>query len=850
MNYYFPLILIQLIAICGFSQTSQHQSDTIHANQVLIIDQSDDHFRKSDLSLPQVGHVIDPYGLKLYGGTVAGALGRLSGVSFQSGGLLSVRGLSPRYATVAIDGLSAPVTEQNVKAFGMGYLPSAAGRSMTVLKSGDYASHAEWGGANVHISTKAYTPKNFNSLSLGSAMQMHFSFDNFFVEKAYGGGADFLGFGADQRDFTNDIASRADLQSMSRNEAAAQGALMQNTWMLERTNAAPSMEFDYTMGRVVYNNNGKYLSTINALSFQRSQTGSDSHKAKYTGYVRNEDDVVESSALESYMSDGKYSTKASLKANSGWYFKLNPKHQFNANISYAHTGDNVVLNRYFIGLSNDKEAYFSQFGLTEKYTILGRLTGEHDLSEATHIDWSLGIANASRREPDLRRTAYQRSLQAPNDPFYLVIPESSKADAGARFSSDMNDMFYSGRVDLVQQINPNQFDLRAGVLFETNNRTFDSRIITSAKDDFTDPSLRFVTPDQLETVFSPENYGADGYYLVDGTTDYDAYDASSTLIAAYVGAENEFFDRLSTSLGVRAEYYGQTLESGDIDVDNASTEFLPYINGAYQLNQQSSVKFAFSKSLNRPTFRELSKFAFYDFDYRADIQGNPDLLNAELYNIDVSYLRNFGRNEFISVTGFYKNIKNPIEMVYVVRSDQALFSFDNANASTVAGAEMEFSKYLCSQPGTLLSNIVLSGSFSYTYSNIDLGEDTRETAEERPLQGQIPLLANLGAGYGFNKQRGMVSIAYQYRGKSLYSVGDGQETFPWYLAQTNMLNGGVSYGFDHGIKVKFSAKNLLNTPYVVVEDANLNGSLTDAADNVVSRTENYQTYSVSVNFSF
>ena len=838
------LLIAAIISLTAVNAATPADS-TIHNDSI----SSTYHLRQYDLQNTMVGNSFDKVAVAQLGGSATGILSRVSGVVFQSGGLVSVRGLSPRYSSISIDGLSAPITEQNVKAFSLGLLPASAVQGIDVSKSGQYTNSGEWGGANINLSTKATVDEDFNTISFSTGMQQHVTFNNFAQESAYGGFADFMGYGAQSRDFTQDISDRESLQAMSRNEAAAQGALMQNTWGVEQSTAVPNFKLGYTMGRLILDNSALKLHNINSFNFSRVQSGKDSHRAKYTAYERDANDEVIGSSMASYMTDKQYSTVADVSLNSSWTLDMGDDHAINANVSYSHSGDNTVLTRYFIGLASNKEGAYSQIGLTEKELLLGRLSGTHHISDKTDIDWALGAAISNRNEPDLRRTAYQRNLDEPDAAFYLIIPESSKADAGARFSSALHDNFYSGRADLSHDIIDGQFQLKAGFLVETNERDFAARIVTSVKDDFTDPNLRFVEPSELDHTFAPENYGANGYYLVDGTTDYDSYDANSRLLAGYMGSENQWGKRIKTSLGIRFENYAQALNSGDVNVDNNSTDLLPYFNSNWAIDKQSALKLAFSTSVNRPTFRELSPFSFYDFDYRADIQGNPDLENAKLYNVDVNYLYNFGQNEYVSVGGFYKKIDNPIEMVYVVRSDLALFSFENTEAAQVAGVEMEFAKHLTYNAGNPLSNVMLTGNFSYTYSQIDLGEDTREVTSNRPLQGQTPLLGSLAASYQWHN-KAQFTLAYAYRGKSLYSVGDGQETYPWYLDAMNSLNAGASYQFKNNMKLKLFATNLLNTPTVLVEDANMNGNLNDTVDKVISRSERYQSYNLTLSYRF
>lgn len=811
-----------------------------------------DHLRANDLKENTIGNIFEKDAVQQLGGSATGLLSRISGVTFQGNALVSIRGLSPRYSTLTVDGLSAPITEQNIKAFALGLLPASAVQKLSVYKAGNYINHSEWGGAVVNISSNAEVLIDFNSLSANLGYQHNFTFSNFIKDADFGTEfGDVFGFAIDKRDFTKNIASREELTAMSRDEAAAEGAKLRNTWGIKKVTGMPNISLGYSMGRILAQNGDEKLSTINSIAYSSSLSGMHTNRAKYHNYERNENDEVISSELDGYMTDGIYKIKAELMLNSGWNYKMNNGHNINLDLSYGHSTVSTAMTRYYVGLSNNKEVFYTQFGAVAKGVFLARLTGDHNFGDHADMNWSLGYANSSRREPDLRRGAAQRNLNAPDDPFLLVIPESSKADLGARFSSDLGENSISGRVDFNHNFIDHLFELKAGFIGESTNRDFAARIITSAKDDFTSPDLRFVTWDQFSTIYAPENYGPEGYYLVDGTTDFDKYSASSTLLGFYAGIDNTFFEnQLNSSVGVRVENYGQTLESGDTDVNNNNTNVLPYINLNWRPGHNSSLKLSYCISVNRPAFRELAPFSFYDFDYRADIQGNSELKNATIHNVDINYLYNFGRDEYFSLGAFYKQLTNPIEMIYIIRSDSPLFSFDNAKGAEVGGVELEFLKFLSDNPNSVLYNLLFNGNLAYTSSQIELGENTNEVSSNRPLQGQTPLIVALGLTYIVPSFPAQVTASYKHVGKSLYSVGDGQETFPWYNAPTHTLNCGFSYRFKNNISLKFFANNLLNTPMKQVEDTNLNGKIKDEVDKDVMYGLTYQSFSITVGYKF
>ena len=844
MRFLFALLFsLLLIQLTGQSQQQDRAKDSIALQK---------HFRYDDYQSTPVTTILNKDVIRLLGGSATGLLSRISGVTFVKGTLVSFRGLSPRYTNITLDGLPAPITEQNVKAFALGLLPGATLQAMEVYKSGYFYNQGEWGGAFLNIITNAELDENFNQVSFNIGYQHNFTFQDFLQDTDYGTKAgDYFGYGVEPRDFTNDVVSREELQRMNRNQSAKEGKNLRNTWELQTITGIPNIAFAYSFGRILTQKGDRKFSTINSILYSRKMGGANYNRARYTGYVRDEEDNVIDSDLDSYMTDGTYQTKTDIAINSAWDFRFNKDNDINLDFVYSHSGANNTMGRYYIGLNNNKEVYYAQYGILAKGIFLTRLRGQHHVGRKHNFNWALGLNYSTRREPDLRRTAAQRNLDQPDEPFLLVIPESSKADNGARFNSNLTDVGLSGRIDYDLDIKENnRFNLKVGLLGETTTREFAARILTTAKDDFTTPELRFVPMQNLATVFAPENYGPEGYYLVDGTTDFDIYDAQSVLVGGYAGLDNSFGNKWKTSIGLRIENFTQTLESGNIDVDNSQTDYLPYIDINFQANYFTAIKFSYSQSVNRPAFRELAPFIFYDFDYRADIQGNPDLKNAKLHNLDLNILFIFGRNEYLSLGAFYKNIDDPIEMIYIIRSELPLFSFDNADQAQLAGFEIELNKFLSNNTQSFMSRFLLNGNFTYTSSVIELGEETNEVASNRPLQGQIPIVAAVGITYVGPQKAAQVTLGYRYIGQALYSVGDGQETFPWYDKPRNLLNAGLAYEFKNKIKLAFTALNLLNAPLIQIEDTNLNGKINDAVDNEVQYGLVYQTYNLTVSYKF
>ncbi|MFZ4633992.1 MAG: TonB-dependent receptor domain-containing protein [Saprospiraceae bacterium] len=853
------------------------------------------HARSVDLETNTVSTTLTEAVVSKGRGTAAGLLNRSSGMNFVYGSLLSVRGLNPRYAQITVDGLSAPITEQTIKAFSLGLLPGGSIGSLQVRKSGDFADYGEWAGALVAFESRGDLTESYNEFTIGLGYQWNVTFeDGFYKDSDYPDGfGDFLGYGVKKRRFTDDLVDSETLQTLNRNDAAAEGAKLNNTWAIEEGTALPNFNISYEMGRVLFQNGESRLSTHNTFSFARSHNGVDYNRARYTKYKREDDGTsdggaVASSSIQNYMTDNVNSIDADLAASSIWNWRKNNHNNFKFNASYGHSGSNQCLTRYYISPVNKNDVIASSVGLLSKGILMLRLSGDHQLTDRTSVDWNLGYNKSDRDEPDLRRSGAQRNLGETDSPYFIAIPESSKADAGARFSSELNESTVAGRVDLTHEFggtfnkylgevlddeNPfvkarmndpyfvqtrreygmmYKWRLRTGGIFEVINRDFSVRLVTPAKDDFTAPDLRFVPATELGNVFAPENFGPLGYFLADGSRPEDSYESSTGLYGAYAGLDWRVNNRWEISGGLRVESFGQQLDADTVSVDRNTLDALPYLNFKLNPNMHWVIKAGYSRSVNRPAFRELAPFQFYDFDYRSNIAGNTNLINAKVDNLDFTALYLFGRNEYVGFSPFFKYISNPIEMVYRIQADNPLFTFDNVKAARISGFEFEINKFMSNNLGSLMSQFLINGSLAYTYSSVELGEDTQEATSSRQLQGQVPLIINAGLTFISENKRFNTTLGYRFTSNNLFSVGDGISTFPWYNKRMHIMNYSAAYQFTQNLKINFGINNLLNTPMVQIEDANLDGDIETlgGADKEVQRGLRYQTFVISANVKF
>ena len=92
-----------------------------------------------------------------------------------------------------------------------------------------------------------------------------------------------------------------------------------------------------------------------------------------------------------------------------------------------------------------------------------------------------------------------------------------------------------------------------------------------------------------------------------------------------------------------------------VHLDNKTTDFFPSVNVAYNLSQKHLVRAAYGRSVNRPEFREVVPYVYFNFERDANIVGNTELKNAYADNIDLRYEFYPAAGEMITIGGFYKH---------------------------------------------------------------------------------------------------------------------------------------------------------------------------------------------------
>ncbi len=117
---------------------------------------------------------------------------RVPGVTILNNRFVNVRGLNERYNTVLLNGVIAPSTEVDSKAFAFDLIPSSMIDRMMVYKSGAAEFPGEFAGGIVDINTKSVVEENSLSVNITTGFRAGTTGKDFY--KAEGSSTDWLGY--------------------------------------------------------------------------------------------------------------------------------------------------------------------------------------------------------------------------------------------------------------------------------------------------------------------------------------------------------------------------------------------------------------------------------------------------------------------------------------------------------------------------------------------------------------------------------------------------------------------------------------------------------------------------------
>lgn len=573
--------------------------------------------------------------------------------------------------------------------------------------------------------------------------------------------------------------------------------------------------------------------------------------------------------------------------NKSWTESVNWGTMFNTTFEIKN-GHRIHF-KNFLSVNNDKEVRFYN-GYTAKlpaeiagqklnYTMRNlfntQIGGDHiipikDIN--TKLDWVFSYSEANRNQPDMRDNVY--AAQPPYTLHQGTIPSLLLAtSSGSRFFSTTNDSNkYAGFNYEVpfNQWNGLQSKLKVGYSALTRERSFEAEFFrfnqntngtARAVDGSPLPSNLLNYPVPPEVAFNPFFRGSRGMYIQEDTRATDRYSAKQKLHAYYsqvdmpvtsklrfIGGgryEDNFqsvltynpFDPFNTYLG-KFDY--KTYVHDDImkyidptfrktEAINSNRNYLPSANFVYSPNDKTNIRVAYTETVTRPDFRELSPFEFTDVLQGIPTKGNSGLKRTYIHNYDVRYEYYPKGDEFVAVGVFRKNMSSPIEKVTEV-DQQLRYTYTNAKSAYVQGIEFEARKglgfissamdrfHLGINTFFIKSEVTLNDWIFYQLGALGSSNTQQPTSLSRPLQGQSPYVYNINLEYKLDeKGNHTITALYNEFGKRINAVG-GLGIPDTYDRPVGMLDLVYRLRFKERWDFKLSGKNLTDARIKTVQE--------------------------------
>jgi len=781
---------------------------------------------------------------------------RVSGITIQDNRFVIVRGVPERYNQIMINGIVGPSTEIDKRSFSFDLIPAGAIDQMLIYKSATAEVPGDFAGGLIKIVTKKPTNDSYLNVGLNFGFRTNTTGRDFISSD--GSSTDWLGFDNGFRDLPGGFPSTTALKNSQRNSITREraGKSLTNNFANTTTTARPDLGFNFSFSKPF---------SIGAVQVNNTTVFSYSNSFQYTqSSFKRYNSFDATSAVERFsFTDDFYSNDVRINLVNNWSINVSDRFNLEFKNLFVQLGEHETTIRKgtdFIQLPGFDRVNYSYHYLARSI-YSGQLEGTHTLGQdnSSSVQWVFGYNRVSRNEPDYRRfrTLRDKQFAGTEEPFLMQLPPAGNLFETGRFWSDLLDQSYAHGVNFEKKFGKSDDKraavLKAGYYGDYRTRGFNARYINYLFPGGSQigEELRALP---LDEIFAPENIKrVDGFVIEEGTTSQDNYEGTNLLGAGYVSGSFPL-GKFDIAAGFRGEYNVQTLTSEsndgtDIEVENPVFAALPSLNVAYNINDRQLVRVAYSRTVNRPEFRELAPFLYYQFEYEAGIFGNPDLKTAFIDNVDVRWEMYPNPGEMISVGAFYKRFTNPIETYLQITTETPQLFFGNAKDATSYGVELEFKKSLASLGvSRFLRNTTVNLNGSLIKSTVDIGTIATNQAQNRPLQGQSPYIINAGVYYNDEEKNYSVNVAYNVFGPRIFSVGD--VNFPsWWEMPRHSLDLQMSKRFANRLEAKLNVQNLLNAAFRIVQDNDNNNEI-EQEEAQIQRYQVGTQFSLGVSYKF
>ena len=794
------------MAIASERLSAAEQAATEHVEvvgQAASIDQA----LKEQRSADSIKSVVHADGVaQLPDENVAEAVQRLPGVSVErdqgEGRFVSVRGLGPDLNSVTINGTLVPAPESERRAVALDVLPSELVQSLSVIKTLTPDMDANSLGGTVDVkslsafdhkglfytgSSEASYDKNTGQTSpkFSGAISDRFSL---------GDGIDNFGVAAalswQKRDFGSDNVETGgawDFEQGSRLEE-----FEQRDYDIRRERAGGGLNFDYKPDdfssyylRTLYSRY-KDSETRNAASiaFEDPQAAGELGDAEGKRKLKQREETQE---IQSYVLGGERMFGLWTLSGQGGYSQSSedsPGHIAGATFE----GIDGFNGGFY---DNDKPRPIIGPGFYDPANFsLDKVDWERQKTTDTEKNLRLDLA----RDYDFRGYASQVKFGG------KVSRRDKDNDLDAWVYEDFDDLGFSDDQLNLGQFQKGTIDYRLGRFGPGISPDAIKQLLGGLnRDDFFDEQESrvndFKMSEDINAAYLMNTVDIDDWRFIAGMryegTEFDAKGTGVT-------------DGVFTDTETRRKYH----------------HWLPGLHARYQLDKNTQVRAAWTKSVVRPTFGQLAPGFVIDDDEATF--GNPQLKPLESSNLDLGIEHFMGHAGTVSAFVFYKDIKN-----FVYNTDLAgtgawtdfaeAHSYANGDSAKLYGLELAYSQKFDWLPAPW-NGLLLGANTTFSRSDAEIEGFDQASGTQRKrsidLPNQSDTVGNLMLGWEDDKLS--LRLSANYKSAYLYELASiSDRDHDLHVDAQTFIDFSARYSLTKNLQVSLEAQNLTDEPYFV-----------------------------------
>jgi len=692
----------------------------------------------------------------------AAATTKISGISKSEGtGDVFIRGLGDRYLYTTLNGLPIPSDDIEKKNIDLGLFTTRLLESIDVSKTTSSELSADQASGNVNISTKSLNGSKLLKLKTSSAVNTNVIsngvFSNFKVSP-------------NNENITVGFYSR----NLNTREA-----LTNESWSPQTIQNPINTSFSVSAG-------GKIGDKIKVLATLGQASNFEYREGVFREFRGNFiDDTIpdatrwRKTVATSGLVSGKY------RANDGNTFEI------------TSLFINKIQDEVFEGGRAGTATIFEETNVGEAFqfirdqntkntlTSITQFSGKNTLSQKNTLDWALGFNYLSADEPN--RIRNEVNFNFAEDPTLVQLGRNGGFQQRKTIQK-IKDIEYNGRINnefIVKNTDSKNFKVDVGATYRNKERNFGSQFFG-----IQESVLNTINPtsiDALTEIFTEQNI--DNGLLRINRLPVDRYRGSLESLGTYIQA-TAVIGKFTLQGGVRYQddQINVQYDVGNIPgrlgmVNKNYQRVYPSVNLKYTPTEKLNLRFANSYTTTLPEFKEIAPFEYVSAVGQVT-RGNTNIEASLNTNYDLKFEYFPSKGQLLSLTSFYKKIKDPINKVQDRGASGAFSYFNTSEKATIYGLEIEARMPLIDGSENKTGNLDVNVNASRMWHKQDLKEIIDEDGNfintfrykgltQEGLQGASDWIVNGSLSYNSNTQKPfLAAITANYTSGKIFALGN------------------------------------------------------------------------------